>query len=238
MVNHLQLIRQELNRIAKPKKAKILARFFKTGKGEYGEGDVFLGVMVPQVRAVAKKFVDIELGNLKTLLGSKVHEERLLALIILVSKYKEANKAQQKDIYHFYLENMRFINNWDLVDLSAEYIVGAYLDARDKEVLAKLARSGNIWERRIAMLSTFYYIKKGNPKEAFRIAEILIEDKHDLIQKAVGWMLREIGKKCSQGVEEEFLRKYYRRMPRVMLRYAIERFDEDLRNKFLKGMVN
>lgn len=267
--NKLTEVKKELRKNASTDKVKVLARFFKTGKGEYGEGDVFLGVAVPQIRLVSKKFSDLDLADLQSLLRSKFHEERLLALLILVLKYryprhkdrgylifarnslhprdeprdflaqnKKADEFEQKKIYEFYLENTRFVNNWDLVDLSAEHIIGAYLDGRERSVLASLARSNNIWDRRIAILSTFHYIKQRNPAETFKIAEILINDKHDLIQKAVGWMLREVGKKCSQSAEEEFLRKHYKHMPRVMLRYAIERFDEGLRKRYLMGMLD
>lgn len=198
---------------------------------------MFLGVTVPQIRSVAKKFQDLELSDLQKLLDSEIHEERLLSLIILVSKYRRADSVEKKAIYDFYLANTARVNNWDLVDLSAGYIVGGYLEGKNKGVLAKLAKSKNIWERRIAMISTFRYIVKGESEEALKIAKILIADKHDLIQKAVGWMLREVGKKCSQETEEVFLKKHYRQMPRTMLRYAIERFDEKLRKRYLNNMV-
>lgn len=236
-ISQLTAIRKELRKFANPDKAKILSGFFKTGKGEYGEGDVFLGVMVPQIRLVSKKFSYLSLADLQRLLRSKVHEERLLALIILVSKFQKAEEKQKRKIFDFYLKHTAFINNWDLVDLSAEYIVGAYLEDKDKSILVRLAKSANIWERRIAMLSTFCYIKQGQSGVAFKIAEILLTDKHDLIQKAVGWMLREIGKKCSEKEEIEFLKRHYRQMPRTMLRYAIERFDQKTRNGFLQGLI-
>lgn len=238
MASHLTLIRKELKKLANPKKAKVSARFFKTGKGEYGEGDVFFGVTVPQTRAVAKKFASVDFNIIAQLLKSKIHEERLLTLIILVLKYKGTTEQEKNKIYEFYLDNTKFINNWDLVDLSAEQIVGAYLDGKEKSILVRLAGSKNIWERRISILSTFHFIKQGNSIETLKIAEILINDKHDLIQKAVGWMLREVGKKCSQAAEEEFLRKHYKHMPRVMLRYAIERFDEGLRKRYLRDMLD
>lgn len=268
-ISQLVVIRKELRGFANADKAKVLAGFFKTGKGEYGEGDVFLGVTVPQLRLVSKKFSYLNLADLQSLLRSKFHEERLLALLILVLKYryprhkdrgylifarnslhprdeprdflaqnKKADEFEQKKIYEFYLRNTKFINNWDLVDLSAEHIVGTHLASRDKSILVRLAKSKSIWERRIAMLSTFHYIKQGDAADAIMIAEILVNDKHDLIQKAVGWMLREVGKKCSQSAEEEFLRKHYKHMPRVMLRYAIERFDEGLRKRYLMGMLD
>lgn len=231
-------VKKELRKNASSDKVKVLARFFKTGKGEYGEGDVFLGVTVPKIRLVSKKFSNLSLVDLRRLIRSKIHEERLLALLILVSKFQKAGGKERRKIFDFYLSHTVFVNNWDLVDLSAEHIIGAYLDGKEKSILVRLARSKNIWERRIAMLSTFHYIKQGDPIETFKIAEILINDKHDLIQKGVGWMLREVGKKCSQSAEEEFLKKHYKRMPRVMLRYAIERFDEGLRKRYLMGMLD
>lgn len=237
-LNEFTELRRELRGYASTKKAKVLAGFFKTGRGEYGEGDVFLGVTVPQIRLVSRKFSYLSSVDLRRLLRSKIHEERLLALLILVSKFQKADGKERRKIFDFYLSHTVFVNNWDLVDLSAEHIIGAYLDGREKSILVRLAKSESIWERRIAMLSTFHYIKQGDAKDAMKIAEILINDKHDLIQKAVGWMLREVGKKCLQTVEEEFLRKHYKRMPRVILRYAIERFDEGLRKRYLMGMLD
>lgn len=179
----------------------------------------------------------MELSDLQKLLNSKIHEERLLSLIILVSQYQKATDFGKKAIYDFYIANTKRVNNWDLVDLSAGDIVGGYLEGRNKHILVRLARSGNLWERRIAMIATFNYIAKGESDEALRIAEILVNDKHDLIQKAVGWMLREVGKRCSQKEEEDFLKKHYKTMPRTMLRYAIERFEPELRIKYLKGQI-
>ena len=224
----------ELLNAADPRKAAVLQRFFKTGPGEYAEGDIFLGVMVPQTRALVKKYWrDISIPQVETLLRSKYHEGRLAALFILVAKFEKGDECSKKEIFDVYLGNTGHINNWDLVDLTAPRIVGAYLDGRDKKILFKLAHSEIVWERRIAMLATSYDIYKGNPNVALEIAGILVNDKHDLIQKAVGWMLREVGKRCGQKDEEQFLEKHYKTMPRTALRYAIERFDSDKRRYYL-----
>ncbi len=230
-------LRTDLKKAANPKKAKLLQGFFKTGKGEYGEGDIFLGITVPQLRKIALKFKNLSFAEIKTLLKSKIHEERLIALLILVSNFEKG--LSQKKNYKFYLACTKYINNWDLVDLSASRIVGRFLFENPglKPILYKLARSQNLWERRIAIISTLYFIVKGEFKETFKIAEILLNDRHDLIQKAVGWMLREVGMKCSVSAEKEFLSKHYKQMPRTMLRYAIERFPEEDREKYLKGRI-
>jgi 3-methyladenine DNA glycosylase AlkD len=250
-MNMLQSVQQTLRSRANPDKALILQRFFKTGKGEYGEGDVFLGLTVPQVRSIAKQFKDLSLKEIKQLLHSMIHEERLLALIILVNRFKKPEEKIQKEIFDVYLANTKWINNWDLVDSSAEYVVGGYLFQKMRAkiehppapleggfvVLTKLARSKLVWDRRIAMMTTFQFIKNGKYEETFRIAKLLLDDEHDLIHKAVGWMLREVGKRISEEVEESFLKEYYKEMPRTMLRYAIERFDEKKRKKYLNGMI-
>ncbi len=233
----IDLLKKELHRKADKNKAIILSRFFKTDPGQYGYGDKFLGVVVPEQRKIAKRFFSLELNQLQKLLDSQYHEERLIALLILVLRYPHADKEKQKDIYNFYLRNTKKINNWDLVDLTAEKIIGPYLADKDKKILFKLACSKNLWERRIAILSTFHYIKKGESELTFKIAEILLTDNHDLMHKAVGWMLREVGKRCGEKIEEEFLQKYYRKMPRTMLRYAIERFEENKRLKYLKNKI-
>lgn len=209
-----------LQSLSSSEKAKSNSWFFKTGKGEYGEGDQFWGLTVPQVRSVVKQYKDISLNEVVKLLHHDVHEVRLCAILILVVQYKNNPDL----IYKTYLENTKYINNWDLVDSSAGYIVGAHLDGKPIDILDKLAHSELIWERRIGMIATFYFIYHGSSKEALHIAEILVHDKHDLIQKAVGWMLREIGKRCSIEEEEVFLKKYVATMPRTMLRYATERF--------------
>jgi 3-methyladenine DNA glycosylase AlkD len=226
----------DLNKLKNPKKAKILQRFFKTGRREYGEGDIFLGIVVPKQREVAKKYTNASLNDLQKLLSSKIHEYRLVALLILVQKYKSADAkalAERKAIINFYLKNTKNINNWDLVDLTAEKILGEYFLNKDRKILYKLVRSENVWERRIAILTTFQFIKSNQFEDTLRISEILLTDKHDLIHKAVGWMLREVGKR-NLRVEEKFLKKYYRQMPRTMLRYAIEKFPEGKRQLFLR----
>jgi 3-methyladenine DNA glycosylase AlkD len=233
----LQDIHHDIRRLADPEKAKILQRFFKTGPGQYGEGDVFAGITVPVTRKLVRKYRDISLGDAVELLQSPVHEERLLALLILVEKCRRGDDATRKRIYGLYLKNTRCINNWDLVDLSAEHIVGAWLADRDKEKLYRLARSKSLWERRIAILATFHDIKRGNPDHTLALADVLLADRHDLIHKAVGWMLREAGKRCSPDTLRDFLRTRYRRMPRTMLRYAIERFPEAERKDYLRGAV-
>ena len=229
-------IKKELKKFADPEKAKILQRFFKTGKGEYGEGDIFIGVTVPNIRKVTKKFVDTETQRIASLLKSKIHEERLCAVLMLVEKFQAGDMAERKQIYNIYLKNAKYINNWDLVDLSAPKIVGVYLLDHDRKILYKLAKSKNLWERRIAVLATFTFIREKQFDDALKISKMLLQDKHDLMHKAVGWMLREIGKR-DMKVEEKFLKQYYRQMPRTMLRYAIEKFPEDLRQRYLKGGV-
>lgn len=234
---HTQL-QKEVKALYDPEKSKFLSRFFKTGQGEYGEGDVFYGLTVPQSRRIAVKYKDVPLTDVKKLLKSKVHEERLISLLILVHNFKKADEKQQKEIYDFYLVNTQYINNWDLVDLSADKIVGGYLKAKDRSILQKLARSKNIWERRISIISTFQFIKDLQEYEdTFAVADILLHDKHDLIQKAVGWMLREVGKRVSQEKEESFLQTRYKTMPRTMLRYAIERFSQEKKIQYLHGDI-
>jgi 3-methyladenine DNA glycosylase AlkD len=235
MEDILKNLREDLNLYANPQKAEGLKRFFKTGKGQYGEGDIFLGIQVPDSRKIARKYAGISLDDVLRLLSSKIHEERLVALLIMVEKVKRSDEAGKETLYKKYLENTQYINNWDLVDLSADKIVGSYLFDKPKDVLYLLAASENLWERRIAVLSTFDFIKKGDYEEILKIAKILLNDRHDLIHKAVGWMLREVGKRCSQKVLEEFLTSNYKQMPRTMLRYAIERLPETLRLQYLKG---
>ena len=226
-------IEREIKKHADPKRAKSSLWFFKTGKGEYGEGDVFLGINNPTARKIAKEFSSLAINDLSKVIKSKFHEQRLIVLLILVSKFQKVDEEERRKIYNFYLKHTKYINNWDLVDLSACKIVGAYLEDKDKKILYKLARSKSIWERRIATISTFHFLKNKNPQYSLKIAEILINDKHDLIHKAVGWMLREIGKRCGEEIEEKFLKKHYKTMPRTMLRYAIERFGEKKRKFYL-----
>ena len=223
-------LKKELKKAASPKKALVLRRFFKTGPGEYGEGDVFLGVATPEARKISKKYKDMPLGEVAELLRSGAHEERSVALQIMTLRFQEGR--ERKKIYDLYLKNTKYINNWDLVDISAYKIVGAYLSERSKAPLYKLAKSKNLWERRIAMVSTFYFIKNNQFTDALKIAALLLNDGHDLMHKAVGWMLREVGKR-SQAAEECFLKDYCRQMPRTALRSAIERFPERKRRAYL-----
>ena len=228
-------VKKELLEKQDREKALQLSRFFKTGKGEYGEGDIFLGIKVPEQRKTAGKYADIDIDALSDLISDPVHECRLTALLILVIKYERKN-SDKKKIVDFYIDNISFINNWDLVDLSAPKILGPWLFSQNRSMLYEFAESGDLWKQRIALLSTYYFIKKNDFNETFALAELLLKNKHDLIHKASGWMLREIGK-INQDSEERFLKKYYRNMPRTMLRYAIERFDEEKRQKYLKGLV-
>lgn len=279
----LKQLRMELKKIADSKKAQVLQRFFKTGKGEYGEEDIFLGITVPISRKIANKYRDLDFAGIKELIHSRIHEERLIALLILVHNFNRGNKNIRERIYKFYLGNTKYINNWDLVDLSADKIVGEYLlndkklfvrqprisdDARQisnlplsnsaslskirhpseqkpnfnssesglphmSNALLNLAKSESIWERRIAVLATFQFIKNNQFDNSLEIAKMLLGDKHDLVHKAVGWMLREMGKRDLE-IEIEFLNKHSQEMPRTMLRYAIEKFPQKLRISYLK----
>ncbi|MBI5306472.1 DNA alkylation repair protein [Candidatus Wolfebacteria bacterium] len=228
-------VKKALRMAADEKKAVILARFFKTKKGEYGDGDIFIGVVVPQQRKIAAKFAELPLKEIEKLLKSKMHEERLTGLIILVNQYKSGNEILRDKIFKFYLKNISCVNNWDLVDLSCRDIIGEYLIFQPREsrkILYKLVKSKNIWERRIAIVSSWAFIRKKDFNDTLRLAEILINDNYDLIHKAVGWMLREVGKK-DERVLRKFLDKNVLKMPRTMLRYAIERFPEKDRKKYL-----
>ncbi len=229
-------LRKMINSLSSKKVADTMQWFFKTGRGEYGEGDVFVGLKVPVQRRIAREFKNLSLGELVKLLKSPIHEERLISLLILVDQYSKGDEKQKNKIYTFYIKNRKGINNWDLVDLSAPKIVGKHLLVKDKSLLFKFASSKNLWERRIAILSTYEFIKNEIYEPTIQIAEILINDRHDLIHKAVGWMLREIGKKDIQA-EEKFLRVHYKKMPRTMLRYAIEKFPESKRKKYLQGKI-
>lgn len=239
----LYKLQQEIHSLVNSQKAKDLQRFFKTGKGEYGEGDVFLGITVPQIRTLVKKYRELSSLGIDKLLRSSFHEERLTALLILVEQFKKGDEKVKSSIFEFYLSNTRYINNWDLVDLTAPNIIGQYLQnchvtvlcnaVTTSKLLSKLTKSKNMWERRIAVLSTFIFIRNNKFDEALKIAEILLKDEEDLIHKAVGWMLREIGKR-NKDAEKSFLNKYAGQMPRTMLRYAIEKFPEIERQKYLK----
>jgi 3-methyladenine DNA glycosylase AlkD len=231
-----RIVQQRLQTLGSPENARLLQRFFKTGPGEYGEGDVFLGIRVPTLRKLIRDYQDLPLAEITELLCSRFHEARLLALLLLVHAYQRGDDHQREQIYTLYLQHTRFINNWDLVDTSAEPIVGRQLWQRSKQPLYALARSELLWERRIAIMATFHYIKQGEFNETLQIAQRLLCDPADLIHKAVGWMLREVGKR-DQLTEEAFLRRHYKIMPRTMLRYAIERFPESLRQGYLQGNV-
>lgn len=232
----IQEIRKKIRKLANKKRAKLLQGFFKTGPGEYGEGDVFLGIQVPVLRKLAKEFRSCTPAAAVQLLKSSVHEERLLALFLLAGAYARGEEADKKKIYGVYMKNVPFINNWDLVDLSAPQIPGDYLVKRSRKPLYASAKSKNLWKRRIAIIATAAFIRKNDFSDTLRISRILLSDEHDLIHKAVGWMLREVGKR-NLPAEEMFLKRHYRRMPRTMLRYAIERFPEAKRKRYLKGRV-
>lgn len=222
---------KELRKFATHARAQGSARFFKTGKGEYGEGDLFIGVSVPDVRKVAKSFGELSLAEIAKLVKSKIHEDRLLALLILTARYNEDPPA----IFRFYMKHLKFVNNWDLVDLSAPCISGPYLfdHPKERKRLATLAKSKNLWERRVAMISTFYFIRQKRYQEPLQVAEWLLDDTHDLIHKAVGWMLRELGKRGDRAVLDRFLEKNAARLPRTALRYAIERHTPKERVKWM-----
>lgn len=231
MKNNLQQIRDTLiNSATTP--VERLATFFKTKEGQYGEHDRFMGVAVPILRKVAKNYYNLSMDDLSRLIASEFNEERFLALIILISKYQKAADNDKKFFYEFYLNNMKYVNNWNLVDASAHYIIGAYLWDKEKDYLFNLAESKILWERRIAIIATWYFIKKNELKYTFEIAKLLLNDKHDLIHKAVGWMLREAGKKDEKQLID-FLSDYLPQMPRTTLRYAIEKFPEEIRKKYI-----
>lgn len=244
-------LQKDLKKLANPQKAKIFGRFFKTGKGEYGEGDKFLGIMTGPLGELAKKYQEIPLSDVQKLLNGVYHEERSLGIQILLKQFKKGEEEKKKKIFDFYLKNTKRINNWDLVDISAPHIIGESVlqcvsesdgqavsesvpqkGKAGREILYKLARSENLWERRIAIMATFAFIRENDFADTLKISEILLSDKHDLIHKAVGWMLREIGKR-NQKAEEAFLNKFVTRMPRTMLRYAIEKFPEEKRQEYL-----
>lgn len=229
-------IQQELEALGNSENAAFLQKFFKTGVGEYGAGDVFRGVRVPVVRSLARKYRSLSLIETEKLLRSPFHEDRLLALVLLVRSFEKGDEETRKIVYDLYLANARFVNNWDLVDASAPNIVGSYLQDKNRQPLYALARSSDLWERRIAVMATFYFIRQNDFADALRIAEILLEDREDLIHKATGWMLREVGKRDAEA-EKKFLRAFYQKMPRTMLRYAIEKFPADERQRYLRAEV-
>lgn len=237
-MSYAQQVIKDLQGYTNPEKAEFFPRFFKTKPGEYGAGDQFIGVKVPDLRKVAKVYYsDIPLEDVSQLLQSPIHEYRLTALFILVYKFEKLKtKQQQTEIVDFYLIHLPYINNWDLVDSSADKILGAYLFEQEKDLLYRLAQGGNLWEQRISIIATFYFIRRNEFADTLKLAKLLLRHKHDLIHKAVGWMLREIGNRDIEA-EYMFLKEHYHEMPRTMLRYAIEKFEPELRSKFLNGEV-
>lgn len=229
-------VRAALHRLGDPVRAKLALRYFKSGPGQYGDGDKFIGVAVPAQRLVARRFRLLSLPETKLLLASQIHEERLTALLLMVYQYENGTPEVRRNIFQFYLDHTEFVNNWDLVDSSASYIVGSWLQDKDKTILEQLAQSKSIWERRIAIIATLHYIRAGQFDHTVRIAKMLLNDPHDLIHKATGWMLREVGKR-DEATLRRFLAEHYHDMPRTTLRYAIEKFDPQLRQKYLKGDI-
>lgn len=232
-MSDINKVRTELRRAASKKKARVLQRYFKTGPGEYGEGDLFIGIVVPTLRLIALRYTDLSMREIQSLLNSRIHEERTVALFMLVRRFEKADEAQRKIIYNFYLKNRSRVNNWDLVDLSADRIVGGYLYNRSKHPIYKLTRSTSLWDRRIAVLATFHFIKRKEFEHSFKIITSLLKDEEDLMHKACGWMLREIGKRDEKALES-YLKKHCRVMPRTMLRYSIERLSEQKRKRYMK----
>jgi len=230
-------IRKDLKKLSSPKIAKKSQYYFKTKKGQYSYGDIFIGVKSADLRSLAKTNTDLSITDTKILLKSKIHEERALALLILVYKYKSSNDdIEHQKIFNFYTKHFKYINNWDLVDCSSPHIVGIHLMNRNREVLYTWIQSEHLWTRRIAMLANWWFVRKGDLKDVFKMAKILLNDEHDLMHKAVGWMLREAGKKDNKKLTT-FLKSNYKSMPRTMLRYSIEKFPENLRQKYLKGKI-
>ena len=226
-------VKTELSKLSDPEHAMKLQGFFKTDKGEYGEGDIFLGVRVPDQRRIAKKYKNIPLTSVIELLQSGIHEHRLTALFILTEQFNKGDEEARQRIVDLYLSNAAYVNNWDLVDSSAHKILGEWLVDKPREVLYEMAESDSLWERRISVISTFAFINRGDLADALALARALIDDGHDLIHKASGWVLREVGKK-DQSALETFLLEHYEKMPRTMLRYAIERLPEE-RKRFYMG---
>lgn len=238
----LEVVKREIKKSSDPERAKFMARYFKTGKGQYAEGDKFYGLTAPQIRAFAKKYEKIAtIRDIEMLLETGWHEERVMALVMLVKMYQKAGSGEKKKIAYFYLDHTDYINNWDLVDISAPKIIGNYLyeNPVERKLLIDLAKSPNLWRRRIAVLSTMYFIGQGRFDETLMLAEMLLNDKHDLMHKAVGWALREVGKRDMKALTEFLNQKKSKtplccRMPRTMLRYAIEKFPESERQRYLK----
>jgi 3-methyladenine DNA glycosylase AlkD len=232
----IRAVETHLRQLADPERAQIQQRFFKTGPGEYGQGDIFWGIRVPELRVTARRFHQLPLPEITRLLNSGVHEHRLLALFMLIRLFERGADGERKRIYDLYLQHTHRVNNWDLVDASAPAIAGGYLYDKTRQPLYDLARSQDLWERRIAVLATFYFIRRDQFTDTINIAGMLVGDEEDLIHKACGWMLREIGKR-DRDIEERFLKQHHRQMPRTMLRYAIEKFPDDLRQAYLKGNI-
>jgi 3-methyladenine DNA glycosylase AlkD len=237
MDNNLEKLRSELRNQADKERARNLQWFFKTGPGEYGAGDMFLGLRVPDVRRMARKFSGLPLRDVLNLLASPMHEERLLSLFMLVRRYEKGDEALRRRIFGLYMKEVHHVNNWDLVDSSAPHIVGNHLVARSRRPLYRMARSRSLWVRRIAIMATFSFIRRNDFGDALAIADILLHDPEDLIHKAVGWMLREVGNR-DRALEEDFLRERHKHMPRTMLRYAIEKFPEPKRKRYLSSRTS
>ncbi len=229
-----KLALSELHQFADPIKAEHSKRFFKSGKGEYAEGELFLGINVPNQRKIAKKYAQMPLPEVEILLQNKYHEARLTAVMLLVYRIHKSTSLELDQVVQLYLKNLDYVNNWDLVDSSCHQILGRFLEHKERDLLYDLAKSDQLWEKRIAMITCFYFIRKNDFKDALAIAELLLKDSHDLIHKAVGWMIREVGNRNLE-VEKQFLDKHFKKMPRTMLRYAIEKFDEPLRLHYLYG---
>lgn len=236
-MNAVENIKKELRKIASPEKAKASSWFFKTGLGEYGFGDKFIGVTVPDQRKIAKQFSNIEYSDIKTLLDSEIHEERLTALFILVRRFEKADSLERERIFNFYMLNIKRVNNWDLVDSSAHKIIGEFIKDKKITLLLDLAKSENLWKRRIAIISTFAFLSMGDSKPTYVVADLLLSDREDLIQKAVGWVLREAGKKVSEEELKNYLKANYKKMGRTALRYSIEKFSPQARLEYLAGTI-
>lgn len=237
-MNKVDAIHAAVKKISTPKRAESLARYFKTGPGQYGEGDIFAGLTTPQSRGIARHYLDLSLAECEQLLLSPIHEERSIAIGVLVDQYKKGDEETKKKIFEFYLSHTARINNWDLVDISADRIVGEWVvHTGQKSILIRLAKSKMLWEKRIAILSTFAYLRIDNPDVTFEIADLLLYEKEDLLHKAVGWLLREVGKRINRQTLVEYLQSRYKTMPRTTLRYAIEHFPEEERKKYLKGAI-
>lgn len=236
MSNAAQLDKH-MKSLKNPAKAKVLAGFFKTAPGQYGHGDQFLGITVPQSRIIAKTYAHLPVAELNILIQSPWHEIRVVALFIAVAQFKKATAQDQERLVRFYLNNTKFINNWDLVDLSAYHVLGPWAHTQETTLLRKLARSNHLWEKRMAIVATFHFIRLGNAKETFIIADMLMQDPHDLMHKSIGWMLREVGKRVDRPTLEQYLQSRYKKMPRTMLRYAIEHFPQEHRQRYLQGKI-